>query len=346
MNIFSALIDASKIKAYYEADTNRPPYVGEIFFPKRKQIGLDFSYIKGKQGLPVALVASGFDVDVLYRDRVGFDTLRGQLPFFKEAYKIGEELRQNILSFNPEYRPMLMKTVFNGTNELIDGAEAAAERMRMSLLYTGTIAIVQNGVNKNYNFGFDQAKQTKTLTTLWTADGADPIKDILNEKREYKKYTKKDAKYLVANKAILDVLVTNAKIVEHFNKLPVPEYVTEDKAQAYVESVTGLKMILTDQQYIAARDTTKTAVDFYPDGKFTLLSTLDLGETLYGTTPEEADLMGGASAADSVSIVNTGVTITTWSEVDPVSVSVKASEVVLPTCPNIDLIRIVTYKNL
>lgn len=344
MNLFKELMSAEKIKAYYEADTNRPPYIGEMFFPKRKQLGLDFKMVKGKQGLPVALVASGFDADVLYRDRISLTLINGELPFFKEAYKIGEQLRQDILRVGPEYRAELMRNVFDDTNKLINGAEASVERMRMQLLSTGTISVVENGVNKQYNYGYNAATQSKTLTTLWTAEGTDPIKDILAEMRAFKKATKTSAKYMLANSAIMDILLTNAKIVEHFNKLPLPQFTTEQNVAAYIESVTGLKLILNDKQYVAARDNTATAVDFYPDDKFTLIGDLDLGETLYGTTPEEADLMNKSSAADSVAIVNTGVTITTWSEVDPVCTSVKASEVVAPTCPNIDKIRIIKYK--
>ena len=62
--------------------------------------------------------------------------------------------------------------------------------------------------------------------------------------------------------------------------------------------------------------------------------------------PEQMETKGESYPIydDSVAIVNTGVAITTWSEVDPVCTSVKASEVVAPTCPNIDKIRIIKYK--
>lgn len=88
MNLFKELMTAEKFKVYYEADTNRPPYIGEMFFPKRKQLGLDFKMVKGKQGLPVALVASGFDADVLYRDRISLTLINGELPFSKKHTKL------------------------------------------------------------------------------------------------------------------------------------------------------------------------------------------------------------------------------------------------------------------
>lgn len=340
-DIFKLLLTTDNVVKYWEETRkDRPPFKSEMFFPRRKQLGLNFSFIKGKGGLPIALVASNFDVDVLYRDRIGVEETLGELPFFKEAYKITEKLRQDIITTRDEYRSYLLTNVFDGTNDLIDGAEVTPNIMRNQLLSLGTIAISENGVAKEYNYGFDQSKQLKTVTTSWTDAGADPIADILKYKREYKNLTHMEAKYLYANESLMDQLLTNAKIVEHFNKLPVPEYATLEKVTAYIESVTGLMIVLDNAEYISARDTTKTPKYYYPENRFTLLGTLDLGETLYGTTPEEIDLMN-SSAVNSCRVINTGVAITSWDEVDPVHTIIKASEVVAPTCPNIDKIFIV-----
>ena len=69
-----------------------------------------------------------------------------------------------------------------------------------------------------------------------------------------------------------------------------------------------------------------------------------MGETVYGTTPEEADLLGGNSNILDGEVLEKGVAITTWKETDPVCVSVKVSEVVAPSCPRIDQIYIVKVK--
>ena len=69
---------------------------------------------------------------------------------------------------------------------------------------------------------------------------------------------------------------------------------------------------------------------FYPDNYVTFLPTGTLGNTWYGTTPEEADLMGGNKDAD-VSIVNTGIAILTKKESLPVNLITSVSEIVLPS---------------
>jgi hypothetical protein len=65
-----------------------------------------------------------------------------------------------------------------------------------------------------------------------------------------------------------------------------------------------------------------------------------LGNTWFGTTPEEFDLMSGTANA-SVSIVNTGVAITTIKEPHPVNVQTIVSEIILPSFERMDDIFVI-----
>nr|DAR75150.1 MAG TPA: Major capsid protein [Caudoviricetes sp.] len=76
---------------------------------------------------------------------------------------------------------------------------------------------------------------------------------------------------------------------------------------------------------------------YLPDGMVVVAPSGALGSTWYGTTPEEADLLSGQSGA-SVSIVNTGVAITTELTVHPVNANVYASEIVLPSFERMDAV--------
>ena len=60
----------------------------------------------------------------------------------------------------------------------------------------------------------------------------------------------------------------------------------------------------------------------------------NLGQTWYGTTPEESDLMTGSDA--QVSIVNTGTAITTYKEKHPVNIVTIVSSVMIPSFEAID----------
>ena len=346
-NIFETNLTAKNIKTIWEArdPKNTPPFLGESFFPAVRQMGLDINLIKGKQGLPVALVSANWDTDVLYRDRIGFKALQAELPFFKEAYKVSEKLRQQILTTNEQYRAILFNQVFDDVNNLLEGADVTVERMRMQILGTGTISVQENGVDKQYNYGFDSATQLVTESTLWSASGAKPFKSFVARLKAYKQLTKKTPKVAVFGYDAFQKLIEDEDILDYFEKSVINPTLapTEEEIVAYIERRTNVKIILNDAQYIKARDfSSLTPTYYYPTDRYTILPGLDLGETVYGTTPEEADLLSGEN--DNVlsgEVLDNGVAVTTWKEADPVSVSVKVSEVVAPSCPQIENIYIV-----
>lgn len=340
-NIFEAKITANNVRQIWEAK-ERTPFVGEMFFAPVKQVGLDINLVKGKDDVPVALVSANWDTDVLYRDRIGFEQLSAELPFFKEAYKMSEKLRQQIITAQEQYRTPFFNQVFRDIDNLVLGADVTAERLRMQLLSTGTISIQENGVDKQYDYGFKTADQLKTEGTLWSASGAKPLASFMAQIKNYKKLTGKTAKYAVMNNDVFDKLANDAEINSYFQNLSTPNlYPTDADRKAYIEQKSQVSIIIAEDEYVKARDKSKTLVPYYPQDRYTLLSTLDLGETVYGTTPEEADLIGGGSNVLSGEVLENGITVTTWKETDPVCVAVKVSEVVLPSCPEIDKIYIV-----
>ncbi len=80
---------------------------------------------------------------------------------------------------------------------------------------------------------------------------------------------------------------------------------------------------------------------FFPDEIFTLIPEGNLGNTYFGTTPEESDLMSGNTEAQ-VKVVNTGVAITTIKIPHPVNIETIVSEIALPSFEKIDSIFIAT----
>ena len=65
-----------------------------------------------------------------------------------------------------------------------------------------------------------------------------------------------------------------------------------------------------------------------------LFPTGNLGNTWFGTTPEESDLMSGT--ADNVSITDVGVAVTTMKKSDPVNVETKVTMICLPSFETAD----------
>ena len=85
-------------------------------------------------------------------------------------------------------------------------------------------------------------------------------------------------------------------------------------------------------------DENKQAKAFVPDDLLVLFPEGTLGNTWFGTTPEESDLM--TSNAANVSITDTGVAVTVTQHTDPVNAETKVTMVCLPSFEAADQVYI------
>lgn len=344
------LVNAKAIGAYYsEVQSNAIPYMGTGLFPAKKQVGLDLSWIKGKGGLPVALKPSAFDTKATLRDRIGIQKLETEMPFFKEGMKIKEKDRQELLKLQnagePYVQPFIDK-IYDDIKHLVDGATVQPERMIMQLLTNGQINISANGVAYTYDYtdADYKANHMKTLTgtDVWSnTTNSDPVQDI-NDACDYiEQETGTRPTRAIISLKVWNYLKNNDKIHIGINgATDKAKAITNAQLQAYLTEFCGVTFVQYNKMY---KDESGTAKRFFAENICTLLPAGTLGNTYYGTTPEEADLMG-TSGVD-VSIVNTGVAIKTKKTFDPVNVDTIVSEIVLPSYERIDETFILTVAS-
>lgn len=341
------LVNASDIAVYYESQP-QVPYLGATLFPARKQLGLNLSWIKGASGLPIALQPSAFDSKAPVRDRIGFSKIDTEMPFFRESMQIKERDRQQLQTFeqnqsSPAVQALITR-IFDDATNLISGANVQPERMIMQLLSTGKINVAANRLPYTYDYKqLDEHKVTLADTAKWSAtDTATPVQDIIEWQDKVEDdtgvrpiraiCTRKTWGYLIANKSIkLDMNPAGGQNI----------ILTDSLLQQYFLAKLGLTVAVYNNKFI---DELGAKKGFFPDDVFTLIPAGNLGNTYYGTTPEEADLMGGNTDAQ-VRVVNTGVAVTTYKEPHPVNVVTLASEIVLPSFETIDQIFIATVNS-
>lgn len=333
-----------------EAASNQIPYLGTGLFPARKKAGLDLSWLKGSKGLPVSLMPSAFDAKATFRDRIGFEKLETEMPFFREGFKIKEKDRQEMLRVqdsNDPYARAVIDRVFDDANSLINGANVVPERMIFQLLFPVDgnvgIAIQANGVDYTYNYDRDgDWKQQNYIALtggdLWTAPAtADPFKAFKAAKDGVRSRTGTDLTTAIMNTATFNLLAATDAVKRRYltsNGLSLG-YLTDDEVKAVVSGTSRIQIAIYDKMF---KDESGKANAFVPDGYVCLVPTGSLGNTWYGTTPEEADLMSDSSA--EVSIVNTGVAITRIIDPHPVNINTFASEIVLPSYERMDEVAV------
>lgn len=342
MNTIFDYFTSKALASYYNtllADRNAAPFLGDVLFPARKKMGLKLDWIKGAKGLSTSLSLSNFDVKSTKKDRIGFSAVQTKMPFFKNDMLIDEELRQQLLiaieSGNTEYVDTILTQIFDDTKTLLDAAAVARERMRMQLISTGTITLAENGVEYSYDYGL-ASNQKYTPSTLWNNASADVLADIqaMQDVIEDKGYARPSR--AITSRRIMRELMKNQTIknaVFGFQNSQIA--LTEQNIKDYFLTNAGISIEVYDKKYLAGNVATR----YIPEDLFILIPEGNLGNTWFGTTPEEADLMSGATDAEVV-VVDTGVAITTTKTTDPVSVDTKVSQVVLPSFEAADQIVI------
>ncbi|WP_138751809.1 major capsid protein [Paenibacillus sinopodophylli] len=337
------IVTAKNIATYYLANpSNTIPYLGATLFPPKKQLGLDLSWIKGSRGLPVALMPSAFDARATLRDRIGFSKIETEMPFFREAMRVGEKDRQELNriadSANAALYLPLINAIYDDVTTLVNGANVQPERMIMQLLSTGKIAITANRLNFDYDYKMPVGhKVTLTGSDLWSSPDASIVEDIQTWMDLVEADTGVRPPKGICTRKTWNYIMQNKGIRLDMNPLGGQNIImTDSMMKQYLLSKLGLTVAVYNKKYALQEGSTAL---FYPDEYFTLIPDGSLGNTYYGTTPEESDLLTGVSNA-AVQVVNTGVAVTTIKEPHPVNVETIVSEIVLPSFETIDNIFI------
>lgn len=339
MNNIMELVSAKALTTYWqEIQSNRIAYLGESLFPARKKAGLDLAWIKGYKGLPIALKPSHFDTKATVRDRIGVKKIETEMPFFREAMTIKERDRQELMRFRENDPQNLYSTIiseiFDDRTQLIEGALIQSERMRMQLLITGGISIVANNVDYVYNYDVDGEWTANNYlglsgSDLWTAfDTATPLEDMRQMQQTIVDLTGVKPTRAIMTQRTWNYLLQNKAIKISINPLANGFNLVRDaELRTLLSTELGLTVAIYDKKF---KTETGTTQNFYPDGYVTLIPASTLGNTYYGTTPEEADLMSANFNGD-VSVVEVGIAVTTINIPHPVNKETIVSEIVLPS---------------
>ena len=330
------LITAKAIATYWNerlAKTNM--YLGKALFPAKKQLGLDLAWFVGASGVPITLRQSEFDTEAKLRDRIGWTRIDTEMPFFREQMLIGEKERQELNKLKAADQAMvqpILNKIYDDAGNLVLGSDAAAERMRMQLLATGKIGIIDSGVAIDYDYALPTSnKHTITSATAkWAAlDTAKPIQDITDWQDEVEEKTGVRPTRAICTKKTFNYLVNNESIRKDMQPLAAASLIVTPKmVREYLLNKCDLEISVNTSSYKTSLK--GEAQKYFLDDVFTLIPTGNLGNTHFGTTPEESDLMSGGSKAQ-VDIVNTGVAITTLRNEHPVNVQTIVSAIMLPS---------------
>ena len=328
------------------------PYLGRSFFGTDKKLGIELKFIKGRKGVPVALKASNFDAKAPLRDAIGIKEIKNEMPFFRESYMVTEKDEQEYAKYqeanNPEYANQVLREIMKNPMDLVLGADVVPERMIWQLMapvdgIPRITIMVDGGSAYDVEYTSDDGAEYKSKNylelegdSLWENPAtATPIQDcadaqelhranhgeelttfVMNQKTWKKFVNAEDTK-----KQVLGIVAYNGGIA-----------LKEKDVKKFMEDNYNITILVYNKLYVNENGETKT---FIPDGIVTGISghINTLGTVWYGTTPEERS---GDVEKGNLSIVNTGVSIYTYTTEHPVNTHCVVSEIVLPSYENMD----------
>lgn len=336
----------------YEKTLGSAPYLGRQKFGTRKQDSLDLRFIKGKSGLPVSLKASNFDAQAELRDVGGFSDFQNEMPFYRESYMVTEKEEQEYDNYRSAQNSNLANQVLREISKkpmmLIEGARVVPERQIWQLLAPADgiprVQVTIGGKSFYVDYTSDDGVAHKrdhyidisqSSTDKWSApETATPLADLIEVKRDFTKKTGYSLARFTMNtetwemvlkaedtkKQVLGITAYNGGI--RLQQSQVVEYL-----RGY-----GIEIEVYDKLYIDPADgQTKY---FVPTGIISAqCAGVYLGDYVFGKTPEERS---GNLTDGNLSIVETGISVYTYTTNHPINTHCVVSMIGLPTFEGMD----------
>ncbi len=305
-------------------------------FPAKKVLGTKLENAKGAKKKPIALRQSTFDVAAKMRSLSADITVQStEIPFFKESVGIDETTRRELITAFGCNNENLVKTIsdqiFDGQVNLIKGSEIMPKAMAAQVIQNGQIAYSSNEEDGDVIVDYGVPSTHKIVLTSsdkWTNADADIVGDV----KKWQKIIKDDqypkpTTLLLTENTFDNTFLINKKITAHLNGNVMNQnrILSQKDYLQFAKEIMGLAIVfLDDSTYYPYEGA--APVQYYEDNKITLTSGTTLGNTVYGTTPEEFDKTHGSGKLDTTmaGLVN-GTAITTMVKADPVTVDTKVS---------------------
>ncbi|MGP1567972.1 MAG: major capsid protein [Peptoanaerobacter stomatis] len=328
---FEELFGMSVIRDYLRQRQYKP-FLGEILFPEIKIQDIDFAFIKGANNMPVTASIHSFDTQTQISSRTTVDYVKERLALIKKKIKMGEELliKLNTPRTTAEFEKA-KEMVFNDIDMMVMAVKARIEAMRMEALTTGKIVVNENGANISIDYGVPSTNiKTQAGTSVWTHQDSDPLKDMLDWADSLVINCGVRPTRALTSGAILSTLLNHGKVKrDMFGS--TTKMISKKELNDFLES-HDLPTIATYDERYKVQNTNGTYITkrYFDENKFVMMPEYELGETVYGLTPEEVELQGKSGQEISES---EKVTVQIYATQDPVGRWTKAVATCLPSFP-------------
>lgn len=219
----------------------------------------------------------------------------------------------------------VVDAVFDDFRNNADAIHNSIEDLRAQFLFTGIVAIDDNGFIQEADFGL-AADHNLDLAAVGT-DWSDNTFDSIEQEQAWVAKVQQDADAPVVA-AITSQRVLNAMMKQDVYKTPTALIVNRSRAAFNAMRVeAGLPPIYVYDKAIAGERLT-------PDGKIAYV-TASVGETQWGDTAEALELFG-SNAIDEQSVDQPAIASAAWRTKNPVNIWSQSNATALPVVGDIN----------
>lgn len=323
----------------YYKERKLAPMLGESLFPEKKIQDIEFDMILGSGGLPVSASVHAFDTqtqiasrDAIEKGAQSLALIKRQIPIReKEIIKIQNPRNNAELSF-------VLSQLYKDSEKMVEGVKVRVEAMRMELLSTGKIKVEENGVKVTLDYKVPtENKKTFNWSAVATAKPLDDIKALVKAVKDKSGST---ATRALTSSTVIDTICSCATVRKAVYGVNSDMIVTLEDLNKLLSRMGLPKFVAYDELYKIETAKGYETKRYFPEDTISIFGSNSLGETIYGLTAEEIELMGNGNMdiASMVGNIFTG----TYSTVDPVAKFTKAAATAIPSCPYAEEIGIAT----
>ncbi|MGM0940356.1 MAG: major capsid protein [Bacillota bacterium] len=324
----------------YVQNREYPLTVGNGLFPNDRTEDFEIKYLLGSNAAPVSASVHGYDSESQVGSRDGLEEMSMEPALIKRKIKMGERLIKAMTQArtNAEVQRVIDR-IYNDVDNMVNAVRTRIERMRFEAVSTGKLEINENGFIGTIDYGVaDEQKETLTGTNIWTDNGAKPLDDIDNFVNKIVKFSGVTPERILTSRKIFNALKRHDSVRKGIFGVKSARLVTNAELNAFLQE-QGLPAIATDDRVYREQknDGSYVTKRFFPEKAFVLLPGGELGKTVHGITPEEANMRYMQTAT----FENFGnIVAQIYSTNDPVARWTKAVALAMPSFPTANQIFI------
>lgn len=337
------LFNSNVLLNYYQT-RQIPPMLGESLFPAMKIQDIEFDMITGADGLPVSASIHAFDTETELASREAIQKGAASLALIKRKIRIGEKdlIKINTPRTNAEQQLAIQK-LFNDSDKMVQAVQTRAEAMRMELLSTGKININENGVAVELDYKVPEAN-TKTFD--WSdPKKATPLVDIQTLAQAVQETSGVLPTRALTSTKVLNQILSAVSVKKAIFGVNSDKIATRNDLNTLLTAMELPTIAVYDAKYrVLCADGKYTTKRYFNESSFTVFGPDKVGDSVFGLTAEEIELIGDnkMSQAEMVGNIFVGVE----KETDPVARFTKAAATFLPSLVTGNTIGIATIQEV